>query len=94
MPRVPFRFRDTYIYGTDGKTIIGGLLASTGITNANLYFIVELFCTFSEFYQLQHKTVEGAFKIVEKDENQLKTGDYYIVTDGRSFWVWILAGTN
>ena len=75
-------WRDTFIYPSDNHaTIIGGLWAAEGITNANLYSMIGIFCSFSDTFDLYNKSE----RLVERDLQQLQPGNYYIVTDGRFF---------
>ncbi|KAG0137473.1 hypothetical protein HOY82DRAFT_547598 [Tuber indicum] len=72
-------WRDTYIYASDDRaTILGGLWASKGITNANLYSMLEIFCFFTDTYALR----DGREQLVERDGHQLQPGNYYVVTNG------------
>ncbi|KAG0638812.1 hypothetical protein HOY80DRAFT_905765 [Tuber brumale] len=72
-------WRDTYIYACDNRApILGGLLASEGITNANLYSMLEIFCFFTDTYSLS----DGHEQLVERDGQQLQPGNYYIVSNG------------
>ncbi|KAG0134057.1 hypothetical protein HOY82DRAFT_482005 [Tuber indicum] len=71
--------RDTYIYASDNPaTLIGGLWASEGITKANLYSMLEIFCSFTDTFDLH----DDCKRLVERDGQQLQPGNYYIVTNG------------
>jgi len=75
-------WRDTFIYASGNRaTIIGGLWASEGITNSNLYSMIGIFCSFGDTFDLYN---EGE-RLVKRDLQQLQPGNYYIVTDGRFF---------
>ncbi|KAG0633826.1 hypothetical protein HOY80DRAFT_989743 [Tuber brumale] len=72
-------WRNTFIYASnDRDTVLGGLWATPGITNRNLYAMLEIFCLFRDTFELHDK--DG--QLVEKDEAQLQPGNYYIVTQG------------
>ncbi|RPA88923.1 hypothetical protein L873DRAFT_1724027 [Choiromyces venosus 120613-1] len=72
-------WRNTFIYDSNNRdTVLGGLWATPGITNTNLYSMLEIFCLFSNTFE-QHDE-DG--QLVEKDEAQLLAGNYYIVTKG------------
>jgi len=72
-------WRNTFIYtSNDRDTVLGGLWATPGITNRNLYAMLEIFCLFRDTFELHDK--DG--QLVEKDEAQLQPGNYYIVTQG------------
>jgi len=46
-------WRDTHIYASDSRdTMLGGLWASEGITNANLYSMLEIICFFTDTFHL------------------------------------------
>ncbi|PUU78807.1 hypothetical protein B9Z19DRAFT_1126061 [Tuber borchii] len=67
------------IYSSDRKdNLIGGLWIAEGITNANLYSMLEIFCTFSDTFYLRH----FSGRLVERDQNPLQPGDYLIATNG------------
>jgi len=73
--------RDTFFYASDDRdTQLGGLYTSPGITNDNLYSMVEIVCQFSDTFELHDDN--GQF--VTRDDEQLRPGNYYIVTNGRS----------
>jgi len=72
-------WHDTTIYSSeDQNTALAGLWAAYGISNGDLYKMLEVICVFSDTYFLQNTTG----KFVERDGNQVLAGDYYIVTDG------------
>ena len=73
-------WRNAYIYASDNRsTVLGGLWVAEGVTNANLYSMVQVFCLFTDTFDL-HDSCE---QLVERDGQQLKPGDYYIVSAGR-----------
>ncbi|KAG0134055.1 hypothetical protein HOY82DRAFT_638869 [Tuber indicum] len=72
-------WRNAFIYASDNRdTIIGGLWVAEGITNANLYSMIGIFCSFSDTFDLHDESE----RLVERDLQQLQPGNYYIVTDG------------
>jgi len=72
-------WHDTHIYASnDRDTVLGGLWVAPGITNANLYSMVDIICTFTASFHLQ----DSSQQLVEKDEQPLRPGNYYIVTNG------------
>ncbi|KAG0638810.1 hypothetical protein HOY80DRAFT_1137223 [Tuber brumale] len=72
-------WRDTYIYASDSRdTMLGGLWASEGITNANLYSMLEIFCFFTDTFHLR----DDRKQLVGKDGQQLQPGNYFVVTKG------------
>ncbi|PUU80179.1 hypothetical protein B9Z19DRAFT_1192016 [Tuber borchii] len=72
-------WRDTNIYGSDTRdTLIGGLWASEGITNAYLYSMLEIICFFTNTFYLY----DDRKQLVRKDGQQLRPGNYFVVTTG------------
>ena len=70
---------NTFIYSSDDlNVLLGGLWVAEGITNANLYSMMEVFCTFSDTFDLQYH----CGPLVERDNSQLQPGDYFVVTNG------------
>ena len=73
--------RDTFLYASDDRdTQLGGLYTSPGITNDNFHSMVEMICLFSDTFELRDERGQ----LVQRDDEQLQSGDYYIVTNGRS----------
>jgi len=73
--------RDAHIYASDTlETLLGGLWIAKGITNANLYSMMEIFCPFSNTFELQ---LQGGL-LIKRDNSQLQPGSYFVVTDGKS----------
>jgi len=73
--------RDTFFYASDDRdTQLGGLYTSPGITNDNFHSMVEIVCQFSDTFELRDDN--GQF--VARNDEQLRPGNYYIVTNGRS----------
>ncbi|RPA89778.1 hypothetical protein L873DRAFT_1720507 [Choiromyces venosus 120613-1] len=70
--------RNTFIYASDNPGIVlGGLWVTPGITNANFHSMLEIFCLFSDTFELRDHNEQ----LIERDENQLQPGNYYIATD-------------
>jgi hypothetical protein len=67
--------RDVHIFDTrDRSTSIGGLVLTKGVTNANLYTMIEIFVLFNSEYVLRNESdVE-----IAKDASLLLPGNYYI----------------
>ncbi|RPB13394.1 hypothetical protein P167DRAFT_112660 [Morchella conica CCBAS932] len=57
---------------------LGGLILTNGVTNANFYSMVEVFLFFNDVYFLRRE--DGTD--VQRDEQALRPGNYYIVTEG------------
>lgn len=60
----------------DPTTVLGGLIRTSGITNRNLYSIIEIFLLFHRNYNLQHQNGMN----VPRDEQPLQAGKYNIIT--------------
>lgn len=79
--------RDVHIYdANDPATVLGGLILTNGVTNANLYSMVEIIFIFERDYFLRD---EGD-AMVQRDNHPLQPGNYYIVTSGRFFRAYIV----
>ena len=62
----------------DPTTVLGGLILSNGVTNANFYSMVEILIIFASDFFLRD---ESDTKI-ERDDRPLQPGKYYIVAAG------------
>jgi hypothetical protein len=76
--------RDVHIYDAKYPTIVlGGLILTNGVTNANFYSMVEILIIFtstSSFF-LQDETSTR----IEKDDHPLLPGKYYVVATGEFY---------
>jgi hypothetical protein len=80
-PRDRSKGRDVKIYDAkDPSTVIGGLILTNGVTNANLYAMVEIFALFESDFELRAKDDT----ITERNGQPLQPGNYYIFAAGRS----------
>ncbi|KAF1808140.1 hypothetical protein P152DRAFT_469182 [Eremomyces bilateralis CBS 781.70] len=71
--------RDVHIYDADDRTIVvGGLILTNGVTNANFYSMVEMLVVFTTAFELQN---EEGIK-VQKTDDPLRPGNYYIHASG------------
>lgn len=75
-------WRNANIYTCNNHDNLIDLWIAEGITNASLYSMVEIFCTFSNTFNLRYDTASGP--LVEKDQSPLQVGNYFIVTNGKS----------
>ncbi|KAG0638809.1 hypothetical protein HOY80DRAFT_129340 [Tuber brumale] len=67
--------RNTYIYGSKNRTaVLGGLWVTNSVTNADLYSILEIFCSISSSYSLN----DDSEHVVGRNGQQLQPGNYYI----------------
>ena len=73
--------RDTFIYDSNHRdTLLGGLWVAEGITNANLYCMVDIICIFTDTFYIHDNNEQ----LVERDEKPLQPGNYFIVSNGKS----------
>ena len=71
--------RNVHIYSAkDTNTVLGGLFATNGITNANFYSIVEIVFIFDNDYTLSSES--GV--TVQRDDHPLQAGKYFVNTAG------------
>ncbi|KAH8654977.1 HNH endonuclease-domain-containing protein [Tricladium varicosporioides] len=69
------RGRTVHIFDASNRnTAIGGLILTDGVTNANLYAMVEIIVIVTSKFTLQNESDV----IVEKDSSPLQPGSYYI----------------
>jgi hypothetical protein len=72
--------RDVHIFDTnDRSTSIGGLILTNGVTNANLYTMIEIFVIFDSEYILQNESDVT----IENKDSLLVPGNYYIDSRGK-----------
>lgn len=73
--------RTLFIYrGNGGNKVLGGLVNTKGITNKNLYDMIEILLVFDSTYTLAH---EG--ETVCKDDAELKPGNYYVYGNSSTY---------
>jgi hypothetical protein len=71
--------RNIHIYDSkDPDTVIGGLILTDGVTNANFYSMVEIICIFDSTYFLR----DEYGTIIQRDDSPLHPAKYYILTSG------------
>jgi hypothetical protein len=91
------RGRNVHIFdASDRNTSIGGLILTAGVTNANLYAMIEIFVIFDGEDILQNESsiaIEGEYILrnessiaIEKDDSMLLPGNYYIHSSRKSFF--------
>ena len=67
--------RNVHLFDTNDRgTSIGGLILTAGVTNANLYAMVEILVFFDSEYVLRNENDTT----VEKDNTLLLPGNYYV----------------
>ncbi|KAH0559756.1 hypothetical protein GP486_003727 [Trichoglossum hirsutum] len=71
--------RDVHVYDAKNPdTALGGLILTNGVTNANFYSMVEIFCIFDSSFFLRD---EGG-RTIQRDDSPLHPSKYYILTNG------------
>jgi hypothetical protein len=82
-PRNRSKGRDVHIFDiSDRDTSIGGLILTAGVTNANLYTMIEIFVIFNGEYILRNESDT----MIEKDDSLLLPGNYYIDSPRKLFF--------
>lgn len=77
MSGVRARARDVFFYDLrDPSTLLGGLVLSPGVTNANFYSMVDIVLVISSTYFLQNDNGQA----LPRDSKSLLPGDYFVVT--------------
>jgi hypothetical protein len=72
--------RDVFIYGAnDPDNVLGGLILTNGVTNANFYAMVEIIIIFTGGFSL----LNGDGIKIERNDRPLQPGNYFIDADGR-----------
>jgi hypothetical protein len=59
--------------------VLGDLILTNGVTNANFYSVIDILFISLDEYFLRFGIDEGGIK-VQKDDNSLQPGNYYICT--------------
>ena len=80
--------RTVFLYDLrDPSTLLGGLVLTHGVTNANFYLMVDILLVSSTYFLRK----DGKSEKLPRDNNALLPGIYFIVADGmRSIIVGIL----
>lgn len=82
-PRNRSAGRNVHIFcKNDRRTSIGGLVLTAGVTNANLYAMIEIFVIFNGEYSLQNESNIT----IGKDDSPLLPGNYYIDSSRKSLF--------
>jgi len=72
--------RDVFIYDAkDPGKVLGGLILTNGVTNANFYSMVEILIIFGGDFSL----LDDSGTKINRDDNPLQPGNYFIDADGR-----------
>jgi hypothetical protein len=84
-PRNRLAGRNVHIYNNKNRTtVLGGLILSPGVTNANFYAMIRIFVEFKPrslshtfFLRDQSRTT------IQENRQPLQPGNYYIITSGK-----------
>jgi hypothetical protein len=72
--------RDVFIYDAkDPDEVLGGLILTNGVTNANFHSMVEILIIFGGGFSL----LDDSGTKINRDDNPLQPGNYFIDADGR-----------
>ena len=72
--------RDVFIYDAkDPDKVLGGLILTNSVTNANFYSMVEILIIFGGGFSL----LDGVGTKTKRDNGPLQPGNYFIDADGR-----------
>jgi hypothetical protein len=72
--------RDVLIYDAkDPDRVLGGLILTNGVTNANFYSMIEILIIFGGDFSL----LDGVGTKIKRDDGPLQSGNYFIDADGR-----------
>jgi len=70
--------RDVFIYDVkDPDKVLGGLVLTNGVTNANFYSMIEIMIIFSSGFSL----LDGGGTKINRDDRPLQPGNYFIDAD-------------
>ena len=80
--------RNVHIYDAENPTVVlGGLILSNGVTNANLYFMLDIFIVYEESFSFEDEELfllqDEKGTRIEKNNHPLQPGKYYIVSISR-----------
>lgn len=70
--------RNVFIYDSKDPTkVLGGLVLTNGVTNANFYFMIEILFIFTTTFELQLNEADAT---IPRNGDPLQAGNYYIIT--------------
>jgi hypothetical protein len=77
--------RDVHVYNNNNRTtVLGGLILSPGVTNANFYAMIRIFVEFTPRHFSRTFSLRNQSRITIQENHQpLQPGNYYIVTSGK-----------
>jgi hypothetical protein len=81
--------RNVHIYDAEKPTtVLGGLILSNGVTNANLYSMLDIFIVYKAPKEVPLDEVKPFLRNkegtkIEKNDDPIQPGEYYLVTPCR-----------
>ena len=79
--------QDVHIYNYNSNnrnTLLGGLILSPGVTNANFYAMIRIFVEFTPRHYSRTFSLQNQSRITIQENHQpLQPGNYYIITSGK-----------
>ena len=77
--------RNVHIYDNKNRTtVLGGLILSPGVTNANFYAMIRIFVKFTPRNYSRTFSLRNESRITIQENHQpLQPGNYYIVTSSK-----------
>lgn len=78
--------RNVHIYDDKKPTVVlGGLILSNGVTNANLYSMLDIFIVYEDVPLNEEEPFlrDNKGTKIEKNDDPLQPGEYYIITSCR-----------
>ena len=72
--------RTVFIYDANNPDkVLGGLILTKGLTNANFHHMVKILFIFTDPIRLRH----GSNTVIARDGTSLQPGKYFLVTSGK-----------
>jgi hypothetical protein len=77
--------QNVHIYNNKNRsTVLGGLILSPGVTNANFYAMIRIFVEFIPRYFSHTFSLRNQSRItIQENQQPLQPGNYYIITSGK-----------
>ena len=84
-PRNRSAGRNVHIYNNKNRTtMLGGLILSPGVTNANFYAMIRILVEFTSRHFSRTFSLRDQSRTTIQENNQpLQPGNYYIITSGK-----------
>ena len=84
-PRTRSAGRTVHVYNNKNRsTLLGGLILSAGVTNANFYAMIRIFVEFNPRSLSQTFSLRDQSRnTIQENHQPLQPGNYYIITSGK-----------